>query len=438
MEDDSFTYTLSNGTTTAVATATLSIAAAPPEFTAPAGLRRGFRQHAGYRRADRDRPQCRHAVTATFGVEYGTINLNTSLLTGGSVSGNGTDSVIVTASLTEINAMLASPSNVVYTPGSGFMGDTLTVTENNGSEAPSSTSVPISAQATGSIFSVSQVDSYVLESSGVAEVTVERQGDLGSSASVEYTTVNGSATASNFTAVSGTLSFATGQVLATMSVAVTTGVSLTGGNEYFTFNLGTPSSGATITTDNGQIYLLSSGDTPVLVNNDYTVANGQALSAGPGSSQPSLLAGDFDMLGDLLSVTAVDNTSFSGSITKSTSYGTVTVKSDGSFVFTPSSGPSSGGLDSFTYTVQQPGRRHRFGHGGDRHRAVPPQITGLPGAISVPEGGYAYPAYTYPYISGITISDPNESGDPNVIVTLWVQKGSLTCSGSPRRAHRWQ
>jgi hypothetical protein len=72
-------------------------------------------------------------LTATLQVSYGTLTLGTT--TGLTVSGNGSGSVILTGSIPDLNAALAS---LVYLGGPGFVGDdTLSLTASDGSVSTS-------------------------------------------------------------------------------------------------------------------------------------------------------------------------------------------------------------------------------------------------------------------------------------------------------------
>ena len=387
--DDSFTYTLSNGTTTtAAATAYLSIAAAQPSFTAPAGLSITSGDNLDIGGLSLSDPNAGSDVNVTFSADNGTINLSTSLLTGGSWSGNDSGQVYVTASLAEIDSMLANPSNVVYTTASTFMDeDTLTVTENSFSSGGSSdsVSVPITMPPTVSSFSVSQVNTYVLEKTGEAVVTINRSGSLAGTATVQYATSSGTASSpSNYTAVAGTLTFSPGEVSTTVIVPLTTSGTLTAGQGSFSVNLSTPSGDNTISADNAQIDLIANEETPVAVPDLYTMVQNTTLSAGPGQPQPGLLANDFDPLDDVLSVTGINGSDYTpGTPITTTKNGGVTVEPDGSFSYTPSL--SFSGVDSWTYTVSTPSGATALATVQVDVVPLPPVITGLPGPLTVAE-----------------------------------------------------
>ena len=71
-------------------------------------------------------------VQVVFAVGQGTLNVSTAIAGGvarGQILGNGTSSVTLTASLAAINATLADPNGLTYTPTTGYSGpDTLTAT----------------------------------------------------------------------------------------------------------------------------------------------------------------------------------------------------------------------------------------------------------------------------------------------------------------------
>ncbi|MCW3796724.1 cellulase family glycosylhydrolase [Sphingomonas sp. BN140010] len=87
------------------------------------------------------------------------------------------------------------------------------------------------------------------EANGLLSFTLTRSGDLSSVSSVSYATANGTATAgSDYTAASGTVSFAAGQSTATVNVALINDT-LVESNEAFTLNL---SNGVNLTIADAQ------------------------------------------------------------------------------------------------------------------------------------------------------------------------------------------
>ena len=99
-------------------------------------------------------------------------------------------------------------------------------------------------EATNVQFSASSYQ--VAENAGPATITVNRSGSTQGAVSVDYATTNGSATAgSDYTATSGTLSFAAGQTSATFDVPVTDDAT-DEANETVNLTLSNPGGGATL------------------------------------------------------------------------------------------------------------------------------------------------------------------------------------------------
>jgi Tol biopolymer transport system component len=114
--------------------------------------------------------------------------------------------------------------------------------------APCDTSLPGGCVSQTSSASLTDSQYSANESAGHVDVTVRRSGGLNGAASVAYSTSNGSATAgSDYTATSGTVSFALGENEKTFSVPVTND-SANEGNENFHVTLSNPGAGAQLTS----------------------------------------------------------------------------------------------------------------------------------------------------------------------------------------------
>ena len=64
-------------------------------------------------------------VFVVLSATHGTLNLSTSVaggVTASEVTGNGSAAVIVQSSLAKINATLAGPDGLIFTPATGFAG----------------------------------------------------------------------------------------------------------------------------------------------------------------------------------------------------------------------------------------------------------------------------------------------------------------------------
>ncbi|MGB9801951.1 MAG: Calx-beta domain-containing protein, partial [Arcobacter sp.] len=108
------------------------------------------------------------------------------------------------------------------------------------------------------------VDSVSISEGGLMTFTVTRTGDAEADQSVNFSTLIGAgdnAEAADFTANSGTLTFAQGEVSKTFTVQTTQDAQYEGG-ETFTVQLDTPTNGATITTATGTGTILDDGTGP--------------------------------------------------------------------------------------------------------------------------------------------------------------------------------
>ena len=99
------------------------------------------------------------------------------------------------------------------------------------------------------VLSISPVTTSVAEGAGTATFTVNRTGGTDGAVTVNFATSDGTALAgSDYTANSGTLSFADGQSSQTISVAITQDV-IDEPNENFTVSINGPTGGATLGTN---------------------------------------------------------------------------------------------------------------------------------------------------------------------------------------------
>lgn len=112
---------------------------------------------------------------------------------------------------------------------------------------------------------------------GVLSFTISKS-DVGA-ASVNYATANGTATSgSDYTPVSGTLSFAEGQTSKTLSVTANTDTTMEG-TETFYLDLSAPSGGATITDNRGVGTIANvGGSAPSFSVNNASVSEGGTLT----------------------------------------------------------------------------------------------------------------------------------------------------------------
>ncbi|MDQ6808019.1 MAG: hypothetical protein M3Z64_01115 [Verrucomicrobiota bacterium] len=102
---------------------------------------------------------------------------------------------------------------------------------------------------------------YSVNEDGVSQVlTVVRSGGIGLAVTINYATADGTAMAgSDYTAVSGTLSFAPGETQKTFSVPITDDAAVEG-NEMFSALLSNPSAGAAVGNQNSAVVTIVDND----------------------------------------------------------------------------------------------------------------------------------------------------------------------------------
>ena len=105
------------------------------------------------------------------------------------------------------------------------------------------------------------VNQSAFEGGQNALVKVSRTGDVSGTTSVAYASANGTATAgSDYTAVSGTLNFAPGELSKTITVPIINDNLFEGGNETFTVTLSSPTGGALLTAPNPTVITITDND----------------------------------------------------------------------------------------------------------------------------------------------------------------------------------
>ncbi len=143
-----------------------------------------------------------------------------------------------------VSLVLRNPKGAiaVSTPSSV----TLNINDPNASSSSSVASSASSSSAASTTIGLSATAYGVAENGGNMTVTVVRSGITTTSVGVNYTTTNGSAfSGSDYTATSGTFTFASGETTKTFSVPVANNTSIEG-NRSFSINLSVPTGGATL------------------------------------------------------------------------------------------------------------------------------------------------------------------------------------------------
>ena len=134
----------------------------------------------------------------------------------------------------------------------------------------------------------------VNESDGAAVITVTRTGTTNIATSVSYATSNGTATAgADYTAVSGTLSFATGETSKTFSVPIVNDslkeanetINLTLSNVTGSAALAAPSTAVLTIIDDDPVPGISIGDVSVVEGNSGTTNANFIVNLTPASGQ---------------------------------------------------------------------------------------------------------------------------------------------------------
>ncbi len=199
-------------------------------------------------------------------------------------------------------------------------------------------------------------DASVLEGSTgtTATFTVTLSNPNGQTDTVQYGSTNGTALAgSDYTTTSGTLSFSGSTITRNISVTVSGDLEIES-DEIFYVDLSNPTNAGlfdgrgqgTIRNDDG------SNKAPVARSDDYATNEDVVLNV----PAPGVLQNDSDPDGDLLTA----------SLQSGTSFGTLVLAANGSFVYTP--GADFSGSDEFTYVAND-------GRGGTATAAVPLSVT---------------------------------------------------------------
>ncbi len=175
--------------------------------------------------------------TLTFKDGEKTKNVTGKLIRNNAATGHRT--LVLTLSSPTGGATLISPSTATITlVKTGVpLGSSSSSSTSGGSSSSSSTTAASKVAFNAAMFGV-------LENAGSATITVQRTGTVSGSATVEYTTVNGSAfEGTEYTRATGTLSFGANETTKTFTVPVNNNSSPEG-NKQFSVQLKNPSGAA--------------------------------------------------------------------------------------------------------------------------------------------------------------------------------------------------
>lgn len=192
----------------------------------------------------------------------------------------------------------ATPDPSTYGEGQSYLGTTNVTTDSNGDASFSFTGPAltignaVTATATGAegtsefalnvtagavpTIAFSSGTYSVAENGSSIVITVTRSGDLSLSSTVDYATSNGSATAgSDYTAASGTLTFAAGVASQTFTVSILDDT-IDEPNETVNLTLSNPT-GATLTAPSSAVLTINDDDpAPSITINDVTLSEGNS------------------------------------------------------------------------------------------------------------------------------------------------------------------
>ena len=207
--------------------------------------------------------------TAAAGSDYTAVSTTVSFATGDTTSKTVsipiTDDAVVEGNET-VNVALGTPTGgaTLGSPATAV----LTITDNDGAAAGS-------LQFSAATYSVA-------ENGGSATITVTRTGGSAGPVGVTFATSNGTATAgSDYTAVSQTVSFATGDTTSkTVSVSITNNGAAEP-SETVNLTLSNPTGGATVGTPGSAVLTIVDDDSgsPALSVSPTTIARGSSVTA---------------------------------------------------------------------------------------------------------------------------------------------------------------
>jgi len=202
-----------------------------------------------------------------------------------------------------------------------------------------------------------EVDKYfTFEGSPSLSVKVSRTGDVSGSASVNYATSDGTATAgSDYTAASGTINFGPGEISKLVSIPIINDNLFENGNETFTLTLSNPTGSAILTTPTTTTVTISDNDSKpsMFVSSTIRLAEGDSgttnFSIPVTLSNPSVQSITVDYATSNVTATAgSDYTATSGTLTipAGATSGTINVPVSGDTTIEPD--------ETFSLTLSNP------------------------------------------------------------------------------------
>ncbi len=181
-------------------------------------------------------------------------------------SSEGSETATVTLSNATNGVSLGSPSTA-----------TLTIVDNESSSASNSSSsaggvASSSSSNPNGTFTFAASGYGIRENAGNVTVTVNRTAGTNGTVSVNYATVNGSATSgSDYTATSGTLTFSPGETSKTFTVAITDDTSVDGAKS-FSISLSGQTGGANIGNGSATVTIYDNEDSATFGSGSFKLA----------------------------------------------------------------------------------------------------------------------------------------------------------------------
>ncbi len=230
---------------------------------------------------------------------------------------------------------LNSNGSFTYTPNINFIGvDTFTYADNDGVATGNTATVTITISRQPEQFDFTYASETILNNDGSVLIEVDRKFGQDGAVTVDYSVTGGTAVAgTDYTALSGTLDFADQQTVADIPLQV----AFTGAGEptlTINLSLNNPTGGPIVGsqgTDVVSIYHLL--DSP-------PIASAVSVTRTPGESV------DLDVLANAVDP---DNNPLTVTVVSNPTWGTATVESNGSILYTPT--PSYSVDDSFQYEI---------------------------------------------------------------------------------------